>query len=359
MTVGEVIREKRKELGLTQEQVARCLGVSAPAVNKWEKGGTYPDITILPALARLLNTDINTLLCFQEELSDEEIAQICNEIAKTMETDGMEAAVDTAEKMVREYPNCGKLIHMMASMVQGMLVMSGGRDREKYEGKICSWYERVLECSGDERVKSSAAYLLAGEYMRKEEYDKAQKMLDSLPEQEPDKNILSARLLLAQEKYDEAAVLLERRLSYMLGDLFSALSMLMDIAFREGDMERAEKIASAGERTAVLYDQWGYSPLILPMELAVKKKDAKKSISYIREMLKMLTEPQHMSESVFYCHIYGKKELGRKYDEALETYAEKVLPGLLTEMRTEEEYSFLWEDEEFQELIRTYDKRPE
>ena len=196
MTVGEVIREKRKELGLTQEQVARCLGVSAPAVNKWEKGGTYPDITILPALARLLNTDINTLLCFQEELSDEEIAQICNEIAKTMETDGMEAAVDTAEKMVREYPNCGKLIHMMASMVQGLLVMSGGRDREKYEGKICSWYERVLECSGDERVKSSAAYLLAGEYMRKEEYDKAQKMLDSLPEQEPDKNILSARLLL-------------------------------------------------------------------------------------------------------------------------------------------------------------------
>ena len=139
MTVGEVIREKRKELGLTQEQVARCLGVSAPAVNKWEKGGTYPDITILPALARLLNTDINTLLCFQEELSDEEIAQICNEIAKTMETDGMEAAVNTAEKMVREYPNCGKLIHMMASMVQGLLVMSGGRDREKYEGKICSW----------------------------------------------------------------------------------------------------------------------------------------------------------------------------------------------------------------------------
>ena len=76
-------------------------------------------------------------------------------------------------------------------------------------------------------------------------------------------------------------------------------------------------------------------------------------------MLKMLTEPQHMSESVFYCHIYGKKELGRKYDEALETYAEKVLPGLLTEMKTVEEYSFLWEDEEFQELIRTYDKRPE
>lgn len=41
MTVGEVIREKRKELGLTQEQVARRLGVSAPAVNKWEKGVSH------------------------------------------------------------------------------------------------------------------------------------------------------------------------------------------------------------------------------------------------------------------------------------------------------------------------------
>ena len=153
--------------------------------------------------------------------------------------------------------------------------------------------------------------------------------------------------------------MVERKLKNVLNDLLVVLSMLTDMAFREGDMERAEKIASAGKQTALLYDQWGYSPLILPMELAVKKKDAKKSISYIREMLKMLTEPQHMSESVFYCHIYGKKELGRKYDEALETYAEKVLPGLLTEMRTEKDYAFLWEDEEFQELIRTYDKRPE
>ena len=78
MTIGEVIREKRKELELTQEQVAQRLGISAPAVNKWERGSTYPDITILPALARLLNTDINTLLCFQEEVSDEEAARICS-----------------------------------------------------------------------------------------------------------------------------------------------------------------------------------------------------------------------------------------------------------------------------------------
>ena len=38
MEIGSVIREKRTAQGLTQEQVAQALGVSGPAVNKWERG---------------------------------------------------------------------------------------------------------------------------------------------------------------------------------------------------------------------------------------------------------------------------------------------------------------------------------
>ena len=73
MKINQIIRQRRRDLSLTQEQVAAYLGVSTPAVNKWEKGSTYPDITLLPALARLLRTDLNTLLSFQEDLSDVEI----------------------------------------------------------------------------------------------------------------------------------------------------------------------------------------------------------------------------------------------------------------------------------------------
>ena len=54
MEIGSVIREKRTAQGLTQEQVATALGVSAPAVSKWERGESFPEITLLPALARLL-----------------------------------------------------------------------------------------------------------------------------------------------------------------------------------------------------------------------------------------------------------------------------------------------------------------
>ena len=82
MSIGKQIKYYRKKFGLTQEQVANHLGVSTPAVNKWEKGNTYPDITLLPAFARLLKIDMNELFLFQDELTDQEIGEFVNEVSE-------------------------------------------------------------------------------------------------------------------------------------------------------------------------------------------------------------------------------------------------------------------------------------
>ena len=73
MKINDVIRTRRQALGLTQEALAERLGVSGPAVNKWEKSLNYPDITLLPTLARVLGVDLNTLLSFQEDMDRGEI----------------------------------------------------------------------------------------------------------------------------------------------------------------------------------------------------------------------------------------------------------------------------------------------
>lgn len=52
MAIHQIIYEKRKELGLTQEQVAAYLNVSTAAVSKWENGVTSPDISLLPPLGK-------------------------------------------------------------------------------------------------------------------------------------------------------------------------------------------------------------------------------------------------------------------------------------------------------------------
>ncbi|MDD3417736.1 MAG: helix-turn-helix transcriptional regulator, partial [Lachnospiraceae bacterium] len=80
MQIGQVIRKYRKIKGITQEEMAGRLGVTAPAVNKWENGNSFPDIMLLAPIARLLGITVDTLLSFHEELSEEEMYQISYEV---------------------------------------------------------------------------------------------------------------------------------------------------------------------------------------------------------------------------------------------------------------------------------------
>ena len=52
----------RKEKGLTQEELAKILGLSFQAVSKWENAQTMPDISLLPQLSRTLEVGIDKLL---------------------------------------------------------------------------------------------------------------------------------------------------------------------------------------------------------------------------------------------------------------------------------------------------------
>ena len=80
MQIGQVIREYRKKKKITQEEMANRLGVTAPAVNKWENGNSQPDIMLLAPIARLLDITLDTLLSFEEELTAEEINNIVYEM---------------------------------------------------------------------------------------------------------------------------------------------------------------------------------------------------------------------------------------------------------------------------------------
>ena len=62
MTLGEKIKEARKEHGLSQEQFAEKLCVSRSAVAKWETDKGTPDIENLKAISFLLNVSIDYLL---------------------------------------------------------------------------------------------------------------------------------------------------------------------------------------------------------------------------------------------------------------------------------------------------------
>ena len=61
-TLGKRIVKHRKRLGLTQDQLAEKLGVTAQAVSKWENDQSCPDIYMLPKLADLFGVTTDDLL---------------------------------------------------------------------------------------------------------------------------------------------------------------------------------------------------------------------------------------------------------------------------------------------------------
>ena len=74
--IGKLIAVKRKEKGLTQEQLAEKLGVTNKAVSKWETGKGMPDLAIIQELSKILGITVSTLLNGEESKEDELIIKL-------------------------------------------------------------------------------------------------------------------------------------------------------------------------------------------------------------------------------------------------------------------------------------------
>ena len=70
--MGELIAARRKELGMTQKEVAAKLNVTDKAVSKWERGIAFPDIQSIPLLAEALEMSVVELMDAQEGPKEEE-----------------------------------------------------------------------------------------------------------------------------------------------------------------------------------------------------------------------------------------------------------------------------------------------
>ena len=68
--VGANIETNRKNMNMTQSQLAEKLNVSRSVVSKWENGKTIPDSYLLPSLAKALNVTINDLFNHIDEKND-------------------------------------------------------------------------------------------------------------------------------------------------------------------------------------------------------------------------------------------------------------------------------------------------
>lgn len=346
MQINEQIKRYRKIAGLTQEQIANYLGVSTPAVNKWEKGTTFPDVTLLPALARLLKIDLDTLFDFHETLTDIEIEAFSRELT-TLSQDNPDKAFGMAIRKIQKYPKSDILLLSAATILNASLVLSPMETEKKqgYKALVMQWLEQAAE-SSNVRIKNSAISILIGKVMEEGDYDRASSLLDQLPKMQFDKTPDEANILIHQEKLDEAAVLLESKLLQSLSSVQTYCLKLMDVELKCNQPDKARQIGEIIEKMIPLFGLWQYGAVVPRLQIALYEKDEQKSLTAIKEIMEAANTPWTMSDSpVFYRIAHATaKDVGKSF-----------IPALVPELKSSEEYDFLRDVTEFQVFLAELD----
>ncbi|MBC8781586.1 helix-turn-helix domain-containing protein [Staphylococcus capitis] len=80
--ISKTIKQERLRRGMTQEALAEYLNTTKTTISKWENTTLYPDITMLPKLAKVFNISVDDLLNYNITMTDEEIKKISISLSK-------------------------------------------------------------------------------------------------------------------------------------------------------------------------------------------------------------------------------------------------------------------------------------
>ena len=334
MQIGEVIRKYRKSADMTQEEMANRLGVTAPAVNKWENGNSYPDITLLAPIARLLGISTDELLSYHEELSSEEIQALVRTADNKFQTENYEDVFHWIKKELEKYPNCDQLIWQMAVMLDANRLMKDLPDSGNYADYICSCYTHVLG-STDETLRCHAADSLFGFYMRKEEYETAGKYLQYFSVQNPERKRKQAEIYQKTGRIQEAYKTYEELLFAEYQVVNGILTGMYMLALQENNSSNAHLLIDKQSGLARLFEMGKYYEASCRLDLAAFEQDAKSAAEIMSQMLDSVDHIFSFRSSPLYEHMTFK--------DPQADFIEKLKNNLISCFQDKETFNFLEE----------------
>ncbi len=112
--LAENIRSYRRNLGLTQEQLAERLRITLGTVSKWERGSSEPDLGYIMDLAELFHVSVDALIGFSMRGADaDEEADRIEGLVNRVSYEELEAEYENA---LRKFPNHFRIVHGAASV---------------------------------------------------------------------------------------------------------------------------------------------------------------------------------------------------------------------------------------------------
>ena len=192
--LSEQLRSFRLSFGFTQEEVAQSLSVSPQTVSKWERGETYPDIELLPALANLFETSVDALLGMDRIRSFQHMSRVMTQAHDLYKEKKYLESSRVLQEQLKLFPND---VALMTEIAYCLCHVPGQLQRAI---DLC---EGALRGPGPVKAQHTARAVLVFLYERQGNHEKAQSIAGLLPHERESREVIRAIL---DQRPDETAI---------------------------------------------------------------------------------------------------------------------------------------------------------
>lgn len=346
---GKKLSELRKSNNMTQEELAKILNVTNAAVSKWESGFSYPDIMLLPKLATIFKTSIDSL--FGLNLRHETSIEIKEEVLKLLKNKSFIEAINYLDHSLIKYPNDIELNLLMAKV----LVTAGLNQREQdlsLVNKALYYYDKVMYLDNEgiylDQIIQNKSFALT----TLGKYDEALELLESMKN---DKYIIEiAKCYYKKGNFEKAMKLLQEYLGKIAFNFSELANILKENFEKLGLNEEAYDVLKL---SAIFRESFTINNVVNYFDFLVSK-DYLEVALYAYKLEKI---------DEMYTYLHKAIEYAKKYDENpnCEVGKVKFLTGLTGEYQNfgskaynyvvniiESRLSGLKEDKRYKELMK-------
>lgn len=240
--MGETIGRLRRDKGLTQRELAECLGVSTAAVSKWETGRAWPEITLLCPLARALDTNVDTLLDFEQELTDRQAAEKIDQFLRSASQKGAGQAEQELEALLRRYPGCTALQYQAALAWDAFRLLFPDAEPQQVQRWAKRKKQLLEQVYGDKGSVywQTAAVQLAMIALNDHQPCRAQQLLEILPQRVAEPELVWVRLYQQQNQPEKALETAQKQLFLLARQQLNCLAAMLDPALLPDSRRRLE-----------------------------------------------------------------------------------------------------------------------
>ncbi len=162
INIAKVLVTKRREKGITQDELANYIGVSKASVSKWETGQSYPDIAFLPQLASYFNISVDELIDYKPQMTKEDIRKLYRSLSDDFTSKPFDSVMEACRAIIKKYYSCFPLLLQMGTlMINHLELLQDSQKSASVTEEARLLFARIREECDDVSITRQALYMEA------------------------------------------------------------------------------------------------------------------------------------------------------------------------------------------------------